>query len=228
MKKVVIIVAGGKGTRMKAKQPKQFLVLNGLPIIMHTIRRFIDYDANIEVRVVLPADTINDWTLMCTNYQFDVEHQVIAGGENRFDSVTNGIRGLSDNCIVAIHDGVRPLVSQRVIAECFRQAEEMGAVIPVTGALESIRKVDNVESVAVDRDKYVFIQTPQVFKSSILLDAYDTLFDPLFTDDATVVERKGYKVHLVEGNRENIKITTPTDLLIAEVLQNQMEAGEQS
>lgn len=214
----VIIVAGGKGERMHTNIPKQFIELNSRPILMHTIDVFFQYNSQIEVIVVLPETQIENWSRLCKKHAFDTKHRVVSGGTVRFDSVKNGLKVASDNGLIAIHDGVRPLVSMETIAACFSEARISGAAIPVIHPVESIRQIDGENSVAVDRDQYRLVQTPQVFETKILKKAYLQDFSPLFTDDASVVEASGVKISLVQGNRENIKITTPFDLKLAEMM----------
>lgn len=221
MRKIVVVVAGGKGTRMQSEVPKQFIDLNGYPIILHTINRFLSYNPDMEFRLVLPADQFQTWDEICQKHNFKHEIEVYPGGEVRFESVKNGISNLPKNSLVAIHDGVRPLINRTTIDLCFKRAEKYGSAIPVISPYESIRFIENDKSKPVDRSKYVLIQTPQVFKSKILSAAYNTTCKNEFTDDATVVEHAGYSVHLVEGHRENIKITSPLDLQIAEALLQQ-------
>ncbi|GET27298.1 2-C-methyl-D-erythritol 4-phosphate cytidylyltransferase [Prolixibacter sp. NT017] len=211
-----IIVAGGSGSRMKSDRPKQFLDLLGKPVLMYTLEAFHRFDSSMELIVVLPAEQIPFWEQLCLNHDFVLRHRVVSGGDTRFQSVKNGLSALSDCDLVAIHDGVRPLVSQTTINDCFAVAEKQGGAIPVLSVVESLRKGTMEESVPVDRSRYFSVQTPQVFHSSTLLKAYEQSYDPLFTDDASVVESTGFRVHLVEGNRENIKITHPVDLKIAE------------
>jgi 2-C-methyl-D-erythritol 4-phosphate cytidylyltransferase len=216
LKKSVIIVAGGNGSRMKSDRPKQFIELLGKPVLMYTLEAFNRFDSNMEVIVVLPAEQIAYWEQLCLNYDFPLRHRVVAGGETRFQSVKNGLSALSSCDLVAIHDGVRPLVSQTTIENCFSLAEKQGTAIPVLPVVESLREGSMEESVPVNRSLYYSVQTPQIFSTSTLLKAYEQPYDHLFTDDASVVERAGFNVSLVEGNRENIKITHPVDLKIAE------------
>lgn len=218
MQKIVVIVAGGKGERMGTNVPKQFLELKGIPILMHTIKNFYHLDKNFSFRLVLPKPQIDLWMDLCNKHKFQIPLDIFEGGKNRFQSVTNGIANLPGNSLVAIHDGVRPLVNHTTIKNCFFAAEQFGAAIPVVSPFESIRYRDKNESKPVDRSKYVLIQTPQVFKSEILSRAYNTEYKEWFTDDASVVEHAGHKIHLIEGNRENIKITSPIDIKIAEAL----------
>ena len=216
MKKSVIIVAGGQGKRMGAGMPKQFLLLQGLPVLMHTINAFSKHP-EIEIVLVLPKEHIQEWSNLCNHHQFEVEHQITAGGETRFQSVKNGIE-LAPAGLIAVHDGVRPFVSPALIESCYNGAENHGVAIPVVKPKESIRRIQGNSSTVVDRDLFVLVQTPQIFKSEILLDAYQQEENTAFTDDASVLELAGYPIHLVQGDYSNIKITTPADLAIAEVV----------
>ena len=212
-----IIVAGGNGCRMRSELPKQFLLLRGIPVLMHTIKNFYDFDPSLQMILVLPESEIFNWNDLCQQYQFTIKHQVIAGGSSRFQSVKNGLSLVSECDLIAVHDGVRPLVSHETIARCIRCAAEKGTAIPVLPANESLREGSMNESVPVDRSRFYLVQTPQVFKASIIQSSYNQTYIPEFTDDASVVEHAGNVVHLVFGNRENIKITFPEDLLIAEM-----------
>jgi 2-C-methyl-D-erythritol 4-phosphate cytidylyltransferase len=218
MNKIAIIVAGGKGERMNADVPKQFLEINGKPILMHTLEAFINFDASLQLILVLPAAQIDFWESLCEAHDFNIPHQIVMGGQTRFDSVKNGLNVVKSPSLVAIHDGVRPLVSKETIARCFDAAAKFGAAIPTMDAIESIRFVDANGSKSVDRNAYKMVQTPQVFDAQLLKKAYEQDFSPLFTDDASVVEAMGVTVQLVDGNRENIKITTEFDLIVAERL----------
>ncbi len=215
--KTVIIVAGGTGKRMQADIPKQFIELKSKPILMHTIEVFVKYNHHINIIVVLPENQMVVWKQMCEEHNFNIVHQTIAGGATRFDSVKNGLELAPDEGLVAVHDGVRPLVSVQTIHRCFEMAERTGAAIPVTDIVESIRKVEENDNEAVDRNLYKAVQTPQVFETQILKAAYRQDYVPAFTDDASVVEAFGHKISIVEGNKENIKITTPLDLEIGEL-----------
>ena len=210
-------MAGGNGTRMGNELPKQFLLVKNLPIIMHTINCFAEYEAGIEIVVVLPDSQIEYWERLCKKFQFSQKHQVVAGGDSRFQSVKNGIDTIVECDLVAIHDGVRPLVGTETIERCFESAAKHGAAIPVLPANESLREGTMNQSVAVDRTRYFQVQTPQVFSFDLIKKAYLQPFQPEFTDDASVVEKMGVSVQMVLGNRENIKITHPEDLLIAEL-----------
>ena len=218
MNKIAIIVAGGKGERMNADVPKQFLEINGKPILMHTLEAFMNFDSSLQLILVLPAAQIDFWETLCEAHDFSIPHQIVAGGQTRFHSVKNGLNVVKSPSLVAIHDGVRPLVSKETIVRCFDTAEKFGAAIPTMDSIESIRFVDANGSKSVDRTAYKMVQTPQVFDAELLKKAYEQEFSVLFTDDASVVEAMGVTVHLVEGNRENIKITTEFDLIVAERL----------
>ncbi|HBL75325.1 MAG: 2-C-methyl-D-erythritol 4-phosphate cytidylyltransferase [Bacteroidetes bacterium GWF2_42_66] len=216
MKKFALIVAGGMGSRMGNSLPKQFIDLLGEPILMHTIRVFHHFDAGMKIIVVLPENQKLKWKELCSQNRFAVPHQLAAGGENRFESVKNGLKAIDEEGIVFIHDGVRPLVSRETLVRCFETALKYGNAIPVLPVTESLRKQEGEINISVDRSLYVSVQTPQTFRSGQILDAFTQNYDPAFTDDASVAEKSGYKINMVEGNRENIKITTPTDLIVAE------------
>jgi len=218
MQKSVIIVAGGSGKRMGTETPKQFLLLKSKPILMHTIACFYAFDSAFEIVVVLPKEHISVWQQLCVEHNFNIKHQITEGGSERFYSVKNGLEKINNNGIVAIHDGVRPLVSKETIARCFKKAEETGATIPVMPVVESLRKVDGENSKSVNRSEYVSVQTPQCFNIELIKSAYQQDFSNTFTDDASVVEKFGHQVSLVNGNIENIKITSPQDLILAEYL----------
>ena len=215
LRKTVIIVAGGTGERMNANIPKQFLSLDGKPILIHTLEKFHQYSDDIKIILVLPFHQIDFWSEICIKYNFTLPHQIVVGGNARFYSVKNALETISDDCLVAIHDGVRPLVAIDTIARCFDKAEKTGTAIPVIELVDSIREVSDTTSAARDRKKYKLVQTPQIFTSEILLKSYHQPYSDFFTDDASVVESAGYKINLVEGNLENIKITTPFDLKMA-------------
>lgn len=219
MTKSIIITAGGIGKRMGSDIPKQFIELNGIPILMHTIQRFFDFDNELQIIVVLPDSYISFWTDLVDKHHFNIEHQIIDGGTERFHSIKNGLQQTTGD-IIGIHDGVRPFVSIEVIQNTFNAAELFKAAIPAIDLKESIRKVAGNDSKSVDRSIYKIVQTPQCFTSEILKKAYTQNYSNQFTDDASVVEQLGQKIHLVHGNDENIKITTPMDLKLAEVLCN--------
>ena len=218
MKTYALILAGGKGLRMGVDLPKQFLLLAGKPVLMHTLEAFQKADPTTELILVLPAEHQVFWAELCAKHAFALKHQVATGGAVRFDSVRNGLKLIQEEGLIAVHDGVRPLVSPELINRCFAKALEKGAAIPVFELTESIRRIEGSRSYAEDRSRYRSVQTPQTFRSEMLRQAYEQPFQPVFTDDASVVEAAGYEIALVEGNRENIKITTPQDLLLAEQL----------
>ena len=218
MNKTAIIVAGGKGERMNADIPKQFLEIKGKPILIHTLEAFMNFDASLQLILVLPVAQFEFWETLCKKHALNIPHQIVAGGQTRFQSVKNGLDAVKVPAIVAIHDGVRPLVSKETISRCFDAAAKFGAAIPTMDSIESIRFVDANGSKSVDRTAYKMVQTPQVFDAELLKKAYEQEFSVLFTDDASVVEAMGIKVQLVDGNRENIKITTEFDLIVAERL----------
>lgn len=216
MKKHVVIVAGGSGKRMGAEIPKQFLILNDKPVLLHTIEKFYRFSNEIEIVLVLPKSQFDYWNKLAQEYQIKIQHSIVEGGKERFYSVKNGLESIeSKNGLVAIHDGVRPCVSQETISKCFSEAAIYDCAIPYVDIQESIRFVDENSSQIVNRNNYKAIQTPQVFNIEKLRTAYQTNFDPKFTDDASVFENAGFDIHLVSGNRENIKITQPIDLKIA-------------
>ena len=218
-KHTILIVAGGRGTRMGGPQPKQFLELAGRPVLMHTLEAFDRWDASARLIVVLPEDQIDTWKRLCEAHVFGRIPRVVAGGETRFHSVRNGLDAVTSDGLIAVHDGVRPLVAPSVIAACFAAAADGGAAVPVVPVVESVREVDaDGGSRPVDRTRLRVVQTPQVFRADVLRAAYCLPYDPRFTDDASVVEASGVAVRLVPGNRENIKLTTPMDLLLAEQL----------
>lgn len=218
-KHTILIVAGGRGTRMGGPQPKQFLELAGRPVLMHTLEAFDRWDASARLIVVLPEDQIDTWKRLCEAHVFGRIHRVVAGGETRFHSVRNGLDAVASDGLIAVHDGVRPLVAPSVIAACFAAAADGGAAVPVVPVVESVREVDaDGGSRPVDRTRLRVVQTPQVFRADVLRAAYCLPYDPRFTDDASVVEASGVAVRLIPGNRENIKLTTPMDLLLAEQL----------
>ena len=218
MKKYIIIVAGGKGLRMGGDIPKQFLPVCGKPVLMRTLEAFHAYDASMRLILVLPVSQQAYWKQLCEEYQFDLVHEIANGGETRFHSVKNGLALVEEDGLVGVHDGVRPFVSQEVITRCYEEAASLKAVIPVIGVVETVRHLTEEGSETVPRDQYKLVQTPQVFDVTLLRRAYQQEYTDLFTDDASVVEALGEKVYLVEGNRENIKLTTPFDLKLAELL----------
>ena len=218
MKRYVVIVAGGQGVRMGADRPKQFLEIGGKPILRHTIERFLAFDPSFEVIVVLPSAQKEWWRDYCRQSGFLERYSIVSGGITRFHSVQNALQYVVGQGLVAVHDGVRPLVSRPLLERIFAAAEEAPAVIPAVPVVESVRRVEEDASVPVNRDGLVLVQTPQVFAADVLKKAYDQPFSPSFTDDASVVEASGVRVHVVPGDRMNLKITTPEDLQFAEGL----------
>ena len=214
MKKIALIVAGGKGERMNADIPKQFLLLNNLPILMHTLNAFTDFDKRI---LVLPQSQIENWKTLCGEYNFALKHMLVAGGINRFGSVKNGLRKVDEGSIVAIHDGVRPLISKNLTNKLIATTKKGIGVVPVVSVKDSLRKVDGNNSKAVSRSSLYKVQTPQCFFASTIKDAYKQNFSLFFTDDASVLESNGGKIITILGEGKNIKITTKEDLRIAEV-----------
>ena len=216
----IIIVAGGKGLRMGSDIPKQFLPIGGKPVLMRTLERFREYSAELQIILVLPEAQQEYWHQLCKEYHFDVEYQLANGGQTRFHSVQNGLAKVPDDAqgVVGVHDGVRPFPSIEVIKNCYETARTKKAVIPVIPVVETVRHLEGEKSVTVPRGDYRLVQTPQTFDIQLLKAANRQPYNDGFTDDASVVESYGYEITLVEGNRENIKITTPYDLKIAEVL----------
>lgn len=222
MIKHVVIVAGGKGKRMKSSVPKQFMLLNGKPVLMHTIMLFQDlvYQGG-KIVVVLPKNLLAEWKNLCEDFSFSIPHTAVAGGKERFFSVKNGLETLDSGDVVAIHDGVRAGAAPGVIENCFRVASEKGSAIPVVPVDESMRKIHGQYSQPVNRSEYLLVQTPQTFRLNEIKLAYEHPYSPEFTDDASVYEASGKKAHLVEGNKDNIKITGPTDLAFMQCLKKQ-------
>ena len=215
MKKVALIVAGGKGERMNTDIPKQFLVLNDLPILMHSLNAFSHLD---KIILVLPRAQIENWEELCKQYNFILKHTVVAGGINRFGSVKNGLAKIDEGSIVAIHDGVRPLVSKNLINKLMGATKKGNGIIPIVAVKDSIRKVEGDKSKAVSRSNLYKVQTPQCFFASTLKDAYKQNFSLFFTDDASVLESNGGKIITIIGEEKNLKITTEEDLMLAEAL----------
>ena len=216
----IIIVAGGKGLRMGSDIPKQFLPIGGKPVLMRTLERFREYSADLQIILVLPETQQAYWQELCGKYDFKVKYQLANGGQTRFHSVQNGLSLVPDDAegVVGVHDGVRPFPSIEVIKNCYETARTAKAVIPVIPVVETVRHLEGDSSVTVPRGDYRLVQTPQTFDIQLLKAANRQPYNDGFTDDASVVESYGHAITLVEGNRENIKITTPYDLKIAEVL----------
>ena len=216
----IIIVAGGKGLRMGSDIPKQFLPIGGKPILMRTLERFRDYSEKLQIILVLPIAQQDYWRQLCEQYHFEVKYQLANGGQTRFHSVQNGLALIPDDVegVVGVHDGVRPFPTVEVIRNCYEAARTAKAVIPVIPVVETVRHIEGEGSVTVPRGDYRLVQTPQTFDIQLLKAANRQPYNDGFTDDASVVESFGHQITLVEGNRENIKITTPYDMKIAEVL----------
>ncbi len=217
MKYYAIIVAGGKGLRMGGDVPKQFQLVGGRPVLMHTLQQFRNAIADLQIILVLPREQQDYWRERCRQYEFGVEHRVADGGQTRFHSVKNGLALIPDGeeGIVGVHDGVRPFASADLIRRCYAAAVEAEAVVPAVPVVESLR---HEERGAIDRKGYRLVQTPQTFSIPLLKAAYCQDYREAFTDDASVVEAYGHRVAMIDGIRENIKLTTPFDMVVAEAL----------
>jgi 2-C-methyl-D-erythritol 4-phosphate cytidylyltransferase len=216
----VIIVAGGKGLRMGAEIPKQFLPIGGKPVLMRTIERFHEYDLALQIILVLPQDQQEFWHDLCRKHGFSIPHRIADGGDTRFQSSKNGLALIPDDDegVVAIHDGVRPFVSTDVIERCFDAARDDYAAIPVMPITDTLRYIDRGHGHNVLRDYFRSVQTPQCFDISLAKQAFNQPYRETFTDDASVIESLGCQVTMVEGNKQNIKLTTPFDMKVAELL----------
>jgi 2-C-methyl-D-erythritol 4-phosphate cytidylyltransferase len=215
-----LVVAGGKGTRIKTKLPKQFLELKGKPILLHTLEAFLRYSNEIQIVLVLPEDDFDIWKDICKKFNFKTPVLLEKGGETRFQSVKNGLNKIEGPGLVAIHDGVRPLVSEDIIGASFRLAAVHQSAVAAVRLKDSIRMTDQDNTKAVDRSRFRLIQTPQTFDIDLIKRAYQIKEDASLTDDASVAEKSGHVISLFEGSYENIKITTPEDLIVAEALLN--------
>lgn len=223
-----IILGGGIGSRMASPIPKQLMTLKGLPVIMHSMKAFYAHRPQTAIILVIHPDFIGQWKKMCSEYKFSIPHHVIEGGDTRFHSVLNGLHfiwqneevsEIGDDPVIAIHDGVRPLISAELIEKAYLTAFAHGSAVPAVVSTDSVRLADSKgTSLAIDRSTVRLVQTPQVFRSSILQKAYGQGFDPSFTDDASVVEKSGYPIRIIEGDTRNIKVTYPIDLVIADKL----------
>ncbi|MDH6356744.1 2-C-methyl-D-erythritol 4-phosphate cytidylyltransferase [Parabacteroides sp. PF5-9] len=228
MKKYVIVVAGGKGLRMGSDLPKQFIPVEGKPVLMHTLEAFYQWDEYVDIVLVLPEEHREYWHMLCKEIGCKTSHHIVNGGDTRFQSVKNGLNFLSEElgvqpdckekALIGVHDGVRPFPAPEVITNCFDNAEQEGSAVPVIPIVDSMREKNEEGTHSVDRNQFYIVQTPQVFRSDLLLQAYRQPCSSDFTDDATVVEASGHSIFIVPGNRENIKITTPFDLLMAKAL----------
>ena len=218
MKLYAVIVAGGTGKRMHAEIPKQYLELAGKPVLMHTLEKFKAFNNAIEIITVLPENQLRFWSELQKKYSFNIQHTLVKGGKTRFFSVRNGLKFVEIPGLVAIHDGVRPFVSVETIKRCFETAEKFGNAIPVISPSDTLRMVTDQGNTPINRLQVKQVQTPQVFNAELIKKAYLQEYMREFTDDATVLEKTGVKIHLVDGNRENIKITNPEDLVISTAL----------
>lgn len=215
----VVIVAGGKGSRVGAEMPKQFLSIAHKPMLMHTIEQFYATSSAMQIVVVLPQEHLNLWQQLCKEHKFHIPHRITTGGSTRFESVKNGLTLIDDNALVAIHDGARPLVSKELINRCFNLChKKQQGVIPVVDEKNSLRLVSHHTHQPLNREHVKIVQTPQVFPAQLLKEAYRTPYTSHFTDDATVAEAHGITIHLTQGEDTNIKVTTPLDLEIASLL----------
>lgn len=210
----IIITAGGIGKRMGTEQPKQFLELLGRPVLIHTLERLHHFAPDSQLILTLPEQHIEDWKALCAQYGCQIRHEIVPGGQERYHSIQNALSACTGE-LIAVHDGVRPLVSKGTIERLFEAALHHKAVIPVVEVKESLRRIGTESSQAVKRADYRIVQTPQVFHADVLRKAYDIPFHDAITDDASLVEESGEHIHLIEGNEQNIKITTPTDLAVA-------------
>ena len=217
MEKTALIVAGGSGERLGKKTPKQFLLIKSKPILMHTIEKFSHLD---KIIVVISKNHTNQWIDLCKLHNFKIDHKLVEGGDNRFESVKNGLQHINHTDVVLIHDGVRPLISKKIINNLIKKVEKNKGVLPILPISESIRKVNQNSSNSLNRKNYFIAQTPQCFMFEEILEAYNQKYKDEFTDDASVFEAIGGKIITIEGEKENIKITYPIDLSLAENLVN--------
>ena len=218
MKKTAIIVAGGTGQRMGATLPKQFLTIEGKSILLHTLSQFVTAFWDINFIIVLPADFIQEGQNLIASSGFNQHFQFVAGGDTRFQSVKNGLAQADSESIVFVHDAVRCLLTPDLIQRCFHQAVEKGSAIPAVSSTDTIRITEGTKHHVVDRTNVMMIQTPQTFNAALLKKAFEQDYQPAFTDEANVLEASGKEVYLIEGEYENIKITRPLDLAIAEYI----------
>ena len=212
--KSVIITAGGIGRRMRSSLPKQFILVNEKPILMYTIKVFYEYDPKIEILLTLPEDWRNYWEDLLREHDFKIPHRIVSGGKERYDSIKNALSKCAGN-LIAVHDGVRPLVELDTIRNCFKEAEKSGAAIPVVPIVESLRRKNAMGTEIVNRKDYLIVQTPQCFQRDVLVGAYENPYHEGITDDASLVEESGHPIETILGNESNIKITTQSDLKYA-------------
>lgn len=218
MKRYAVIVAAGTGSRMNSGLPKQFLLLNGKPVLYYSLLRFNQNDPATHIILVLAKEEVERWGRLCDEHQITIPHQIVIGGKTRTESVQNGLKAVSENGLVAIHDGARPLVSNEIIEKCYESAFQYGSGVVSVKPKDSIRQIVRAENHALDRDTFRLIHTPQTFKSDIIKYAFKKFGKEASTDDATIVEKAGFRIFLVEGSYVNFKITTPEDLVLAEAL----------
>lgn len=214
-----IIVAGGSGTRMGSTVPKQFLSLNGLPVLMHTLMAFYNSAAKPDIILALPAGFHDFWQQLCSTHNFNIPHTLVSGGETRFHSVKAAFETIEDKeSVIAVHDAVRPLILSTLIDAAYQQAIKKGNAVTAVKSRDSVRQLKNDLSVSLPREDIYLVQTPQTFQYAQLKQAYMQPFDKNFTDDASVVEKTGLTIHLIEGDHQNLKITFPEDIAIAELI----------
>ena len=219
IRKYAVIVAGGKGVRMGGSVPKQFLPLLNMPLLCHSVLAFAHAVPGIRIILVAPADQLDSTQTILKSYVGQLDVTIVAGGETRFHSVQNGLKMIGEKGVVFIHDAVRPLVSDKLIYRCYEQALTFGSAIPAIPVTESLRLIEEDGTArALDRDKVRIMQTPQTFLTDIILPAFNQPWSPTFTDEASVAEAAGAKIHLVDGDKDNIKITTAGDMIIADTL----------
>ncbi len=218
MKKIAVIVAGGKGTRMNNDLPKQFMLLKGKPVLYYSIKAFLDAFSDMEIILVLPPEHIGKGKEIIGGYFPRSRFRLCEGGSTRFNSVKNGLALIEDECIIFVHDGVRCLLSDDLVKRCFEAAAEVGSAIPAIDSKDSLRLLTTNGNKMLNRSKVKVIQTPQTFHSKILLPAFNIDYKAKFTDEASVVEEYGLKLNIIEGEENNIKITTPFDIQLAENL----------
>ena len=219
MKKVALIVAGGQGERMESKIPKQFLLLNNTPVLIHTLKKFSDFN---KIFLALPYSQFDYWKSLCKKHNFTDKHILIKGGKTRFESVKNGLKEIHEEAIIAIHDGVRPIISKNLIAQLIAKTKHGVGIIPGIPLKDSIRESNGVKSKHINRDGLYSVQTPQCFISCDIKNAYKQNYSDFFTDDASVFENNSGKIVLISGEEKNIKITTQEDLKIAESFMQQL------
>ena len=224
--KYAIITAGGAGMRMNSSLPKQFMLLQDTPLLIHSISVFLKFSPDIHIVLVLPEEYEDKWKSLCKKHHFYPPLELVYGGPTRFHSVKNGLKKVPDDALVAIHDGVRPLVSLKTIQQCFHIASKFGNAIPAININESVRLMEGAFSKIINRESLRVIQTPQCFIASKIKAAYDVNYDPSFTDDASVLERTGERLYITDGNRANIKITNREDLVVASALMDFLKQKE--